>query len=366
MTGASPSTTVVWGTGNIGRTAIRTVLAHRHLSLADVIVHNPAKVGQDAGVLAQVDPVGVLATDDADAVLARRPNAVVYAASGDTRPDEALADILQCLRAGANVVTPAIYGLLHPGTANARLLAKVNDACAEGGASFYVSGIDPGWAQDILPLLVSGVSGKIDEIRVQELFDYSTYDAPEIVREVIGFGKPMDYLPPMLIPSVPTMIWGPMIHTMADGLGVVVEEIEESIERLALDEAVDTVQGRFDEGTQGAFRFEVAGIVDGVPRLVVEHITRIASEVAPDWPQPAAGKSGEHRLVIEGRPRIEMSIHATDDSENPADGGNATAAARLVNVIPAVAASENRVLGTLDLPPVVGGGLGQTFSAALR
>jgi hypothetical protein len=348
---------VVWGTGNVGRTALRTVLAHRGLELVDVIVSNPAKVGRDAGELAGIEPVGVVATDDDAAVLARRPDAVVYAASGDTRPDEALDDVLACLRAGANVVTPAIYGLLHPPTANPQLLARVDAACAEGGSSIYVSGIDPGWAQDILPLLVSGVAGRIDEIRVQELFDYSTYDAPEIVREVIGFGKPLDQLPPMLIPTVPTMIWGPMIHTMADGLGVVVDDITESIERIELDDAVDTVQGRFDAGTQGAFRFEVTGIVEGVPRLVVEHITRISPELAPDWPTPAPGKTGEHRLIIEGSPRIEMSIHATDGSDNPADGGNATAAARLVNAIPAVVAAENRTLGTLDLPPVVGGGL---------
>jgi hypothetical protein len=350
-------TVVVWGTGNVGRTALRTVMAHRSLDLVDVVVSNPAKVGRDAGELAGVDPVGILATDDADAVLARRPDAVVYAASGDTRPDDALADVLACLRAGTSVVTPAIYGLLHPATANERLRATVDAACDEGGSSLYVSGIDPGWAQDILPLLVSGVSGRIDQIRVQELFDYSTYDAPEIVREVIGFGKPLDQLPPMLLPSVPTMIWGPMIHTMADGLGVEVDEITESIERLELDAPVDTVQGRFEAGTQGAFRFEVTGIVEGAPRLVVEHVTRISPELAPDWPTPAPGKTGEHRLIVEGSPRIELSIHATDGTDNPADGGNATAAARLVNAIPAVIAAPNRALGTLDLPPVVGGGL---------
>lgn len=348
---------VVWGTGNIGRTAVRSVVAHRGLDLVDVVVSNPAKIGKDAGELADIDPIGVVATDDSAAVLARRPDAVVYAASGDTRPDDALADVLACLRAGANVVTPAIYGLLHPPTANPRLLAKANEACAEGDSSVYVSGIDPGWAQDILPLLVSGVSGRLDEIRIQELFDYSTYDAPEIVREVIGFGKPLEELPPMLIPSVPTMIWGPMIHTLADGLGVEVDEITESIERLELDEAVDTVQGTFDAGTQGAFRFEVTGVVEGAPRLVIEHITRISPELAPDWPKPATGKTGEHRLIIEGSPRIEISIHATDGTDNPADGGNATAAARLVNAIPAVVAADRGVLGTLDLPTVVGGGL---------
>ena len=99
----------------------------------------------------------------------------------------------------------------------------------------------------------------------------------------------------------------------------------------------------------------------GEPRLVVEHVTRISPELAPHWPQPAPGKVGEHRLVVEGRPRIEMSIHATDGTDNPADGGNATAAARLVNAIPALVAAEPGVKGTLDLPPVMGGGLGATL-----
>ncbi|HWN32309.1 MAG TPA: hypothetical protein VNP03_06170 [Pseudonocardia sp.] len=41
--------TVVWGTGNVGRAAIRAVEAHPALQLAAVLVHNPGKVGRDAG-----------------------------------------------------------------------------------------------------------------------------------------------------------------------------------------------------------------------------------------------------------------------------------------------------------------------------
>ena len=36
---------VVWGTGNVGRPAIRAVAAHRDLELVGVVVSNPAKVG---------------------------------------------------------------------------------------------------------------------------------------------------------------------------------------------------------------------------------------------------------------------------------------------------------------------------------
>ena len=45
---------VVWGTGNVGRPAIRAVAAHRDLELAGVIVANPDKVGVDAGALADL------------------------------------------------------------------------------------------------------------------------------------------------------------------------------------------------------------------------------------------------------------------------------------------------------------------------
>src|SRR5215216_4162700 len=94
--------TAVWGTGNVGRFAVRAVEAHPALSLAGVLVHNPDKVGRDAGDLAGLDrELGVLATDDIDAVLAAKPQAVVYAASGDIRPDEALADVQRAIRAGA-------------------------------------------------------------------------------------------------------------------------------------------------------------------------------------------------------------------------------------------------------------------------
>jgi hypothetical protein len=99
--------TVVWGTGNVGRAAIRAVAAHPLLELTAVIVHNPDKVGRDAGELALLDRhLGVAATSNVADVFATHPDALVYAASGDIRPDEALADITVALRHGCVVVTP--------------------------------------------------------------------------------------------------------------------------------------------------------------------------------------------------------------------------------------------------------------------
>src|SRR4051794_33588023 len=105
MTQGSARRVVVWGTGNVGRPALRAVAAHRDLELAGVIVANPAKLGRDGGELAGIDPLGVLATDDTSIAFADDIDAVVYCATGDTRPDDALADLTACLRAGTNVVS---------------------------------------------------------------------------------------------------------------------------------------------------------------------------------------------------------------------------------------------------------------------
>ncbi|MFF4318090.1 dihydrodipicolinate reductase [Streptomyces sp. NPDC001568] len=349
--------TVVWGTGNVGRAAIRAVEAHPALKLTAVIVHNPDKVGRDAGELAGLEYLlGVAATDDVEAVLAARPAAVVYAASGDVRPDDALADLVRAVSAGAAVVSPALYPLYDHRNAPPEFRDPVLAAVAEGGGSLFASGVDPGWGNDVLPLLLSGLGTTIDVIRCQEIFDYSTYDQPDSVRYLVGMGQPMDFEPMMLMPSVPTMVWGGQVRMMARALGVELDEIRETSDRRALDTTVTTrTMGDFEAGTQGAIRFEVQGIVEGEPRIVIEHVTRIHASCAPDWPSPPDG-AGAHRVIIEGRPRIEVTIEATDEGENRSAGGNATAVGRLVGAIDWLVAAEPGLYDALDIPlrPAVG------------
>jgi hypothetical protein len=252
-------------------------------------------------------------------------------------------------------VSTSFYPLLHPASAPRELLAVIEPACADGDTSVFVSGIDPGWALDILPALVSGVGAGITEIRVQELFNYALYDQPDVVREVIGFGGPMDETPLMLLEFSLDMVWAPMVRVLADFLGVEVEAIEIEVERRPLARSVAVPgMGRFDEGTQGAFRFEVRGVVAGKPLLVVEHVTRIDDECAPDWPR-SHSPGGEHKVVLTGHPNLVVSIHGTEPGEpGAAGGGNATAANRIVNAIPAVCAAPAGPLSPLDLPAVTG------------
>ena len=201
------------------------------------------------------------------------------------------------------MVTPAVYALYDPRNAPAALRGPAAGRRPRaGGAALFVSGVDPGWGNDLLPVLVSGLAGEVEQVRCQEIFDYSTYDAPDAVRLLVGMGEPMDYEPPMVAPGVPTMVWGGQVRMIARALGVELDEVRETLERRPLEEDVTTALGLFEAGTQGALRFEVQGIVDGEPVIVVEHVTRIAPGVAPDWPVPPDGGDGAHKVVIEGRP----------------------------------------------------------------
>jgi hypothetical protein len=169
-------------------------------------------------------------------------------------------------------------------------------------------------------------------------------------------GQPMDYEPPMLSATVPTMVWGGQVRLMARALGVELDEIRETLDRRPLDATVSTkTMGEFEAGTQGAVRFEVQGIVEGEPRIVIEHVTRIHASCAPDWPTPPDG-DGAHRVVIEGRPRIEVTVEATDEGGNRSAGGNATAVGRLVSAIDWLVDAEPGLYDALDVPlrPAVG------------
>lgn len=347
---------VVWGTGNVGRPAIRAVLAHNDLELVGVIVSSPAKVGRDAGEIAGVAPAGVLATADWQGLLHQaKPDALVYAANADIRGAEAFMELLACLEAGVNVVSTAFYPLLYPPCGLEAAVGPVRSACIKGGSSVFVSGIDPGWAMDILPLMASGVVADIREIRVQEIFNYGLYDQPQVVREVIGFGQGMAQLPRMLEDFSLKMVWEPVVRIMASALEYPLDSVETFVERRPLEQTVDVPgMGIFEKGTQGAFRFEVRGIRNGVTRLVVEHITRIDDRCAPDWPYPPKGQ-GCHQVLIKGSPDLVISVHGHDAVEpGPAGGGNGSAANRIVNAIPAVCAAAPGILTPLDLPGITG------------
>ena len=101
------------------------------------------------------------------------------------------------------------------------------------------------------------------------------------------------------------------------------------------------------------FRSEVTGVVGGRPRLVVEHVTRMHDDLAPEWPRGEGG----YEVIIEGVPRMVCRLDMEDEHGDHAVGGVVLTATRLVNAIPSVVEASPGFLSALDLPLITGRGL---------
>jgi len=353
----APHRVVVWGTGNVGRHALAGVAARPDLELAGVWVSSNAKAGRDAGELAGLGrDLGVRATSDRHAVLELAPDCVVHTAMADHRLTEALDDLALLLRGGCNVVSSGPVFLQFPyGVVPPEMIDPVRQAAEAGGASLWVNGVDPGFANDALPLALSGICERIDELRCVEVLNYATYDQPMVLFDIMGFGKRPSEVPMLLQPGVLTMAWGSVVRQLAAGLGVELDDVEEFYERELAPDTFAIASGTVEAGTVAGLHFEVRGIRGGRAVIVLEHVTRLRDDIAPRWPQPAG--QGCYRVVARGEPNytLDLQLLGSDGDHNTA--GLKATAMRLVNAVPAVVAASPGLLSALDLPLVTGRGL---------
>jgi hypothetical protein len=345
---------IQWSTGNVGTAALRCIIGHPELELVGVWVHSDAKAGKDAGELCGLPATGVLATNDADALLALDADCVSYTATADLRPMDAITDMARILDSGKNVVSSSVVAAIWPLHLEPSMRKPLDDACTARGVSCFTSGIDPGWANDILPLMLAGTCEDIEHLRVMEIVNYKDYEQPTVLFDTMGFGKALDAKPLLLIPGVLTFAWGGVIKVLAEGLGVEIDEIREVHERRPAPEKIDLGFGVIEPGTTAALRFEVQGIVGGEARIVLEHVTRLDDDLCPEWPQPIG--AGGYRVVVTGTPSYQCDVQMTA-RPGQGDPGVIGTAGRIVNAIPDVCAAAPGLLSALDLPLVTGKGL---------
>ncbi|KMO79956.1 NAD(P)H-dependent amine dehydrogenase family protein [Mycolicibacterium obuense] len=345
------------GTGNCGSLTLRQLIEDPRFELTGVWVSSADKLGKDAAELAHLDgATGVRAVGDLSTIIADAPDCVVYCAMGDIRPKEALADVRAFLEAGINVVGSSPGFLAYPwGVIGERAIERVESVARQGNASVFVTGVDPGFVTDLLPLALAGTCARVSQIRTMEIADYATYDGATVMFDVMGFGNEIGDLPFLYQPGVLSAAWGVAIRQLAAGLGVEIDEITDSVEQEPAPEDFDVAVGTIKKGTVAAVRFQIQGLVGSEPVIVVEHITRLRNDLRPDWAQPAQ-EGGSYRVEITGEPSYVMDICPTSRNGDHNYAAILAAAGRIVNAIPDVVAAEAGVRTTLDLPLVAGAG----------
>jgi 4-hydroxy-tetrahydrodipicolinate reductase len=355
-----PYRIIQWGTGSVGTHALRMIVERPDFTLAGLRVYNPEKVGADAGVLLDVDPIGVVATDDVEAIVALDADCVSYTPLGGTLAGghSAIDDICLLLASGKNVISSAVEDLayLAPGiqlpAAGPDAYARLNAACRDGHASFFHVGVNPGFAMDIWPMQLSRLCRRIDLLRVSEIVDMSTYASIHMVRDAIGFGLAPDASAPLdeHFSDVYRSPFYLSMRMLADALRVELDEVRYHREVAVTDRNLSIAAGTIEAGTVAAMKLHLDGILYGRAAIAFEWVWRVSNEVAPDWPV------GDSRWVlhIEGDPTVDSEIALATNF----DAGRATSlavATLVLNAVPTVCQAQPGLINNLNLPPHGGG-----------
>jgi len=340
---------VVWSTGGIGSIAIRAVHQRHDMELVGVWVHTPEKVGQDAGELAGGEAIGIRATNDADALIALRPDCVVYAASGPQRDAAAVPDYVRFLQAGINVVSTTSTRLVFPRACDVIVQDQMSEAAKAGKASFYASGIFPGFASDQLPLLLSTQSMNIKTVRATEISLNDHYPVASVMMDAMGFGRKLDFEPTLSKPGYIEKTWSAPIYLIADALGAKVQEVRGCLDRELTHRPIEVAFGTIEAETCGAVRTRAIGIINGREAIIIDHIIRMARDVAPNW--PSSEHDATYNVSIEGFPNIECSMTmGYGVGHDAGESAMAASAMRIVNAIPYVIDAKPGLLSSNELP----------------
>jgi hypothetical protein len=339
---------IQWATGGVGRAAVEAVASHPELELVGAWVHSSDKSGRDVGEICGIGPLGVKATCDVEALIAREADCVLYAPMMANK-----SQVLRLLESGKNLVTPLDW--FYPGS---REVADLEAACQKGGVSLHGTGIHPGGITERFPLMVSALSRAITHVRAEEFSDIRTYGAPLVVGEVMLFGKTPEQA--SRSPMLELLAGGftQSIDMVADVLGFALDREKRTRHEMALATApIDSPIGPIQPGHVAAQRFTWEGTVGGEAVITVRTNWFMGQEnLEPAW---SFGPEGERfEVEITGDPSSKLSFHGWHPESIEAglrrNAGIVATATHCVSAIPYVCAAAPGVRTYLDLPLVAG------------
>jgi len=336
---------VQWATGNIGTRALREVIRHPDLDLVGVLVYDVEKHGVDAGVLCGLDPVGVAATTDRDAIFLLGADCVLHM----PRLFE-LDDVVTLLELGTNVVSTRgelFAGAHRLGEGRERILA----ACAGGNASVYATGSSPGFITDALPLALLSMQRHVDSIEIEEFANLSKRDSPHMLFEQMGFARPIEGFDTSRA-SYLLAEFQPPLALLAEAAGRPADDWTGAGEVAAARHDTALAAGDLPAGTVGALRTTIVGRSGGSPVVRFTASWYCTPDVEPAWDLRPTG----WRVRVHGDAPFDVALPFPIPLEDLGSYTPAYTANRPVNAIPYVCAAPPGILTTTDLPVITPAG----------
>ncbi|WP_007511178.1 hypothetical protein [Pseudofrankia saprophytica] len=325
---------VQWTTGKTGSAAVRGMVDHPVLDLVGCYAHSADKVGRDVGELCGIDPIGVTATDDVDALLALEPDCVSYMAY---RPN--FDHLERILESGANVVS-TMYMMAGFGYGE-QATHRLRDACLRGGSSLYASGIYPGHAP-MVALAASAMCSRVERLSILESLDISGYANEQMFRAQ-GFDLDPDDPAAREACEASCGSFKDQIPVLARALGVRIDGVGFRVEFATANQDTDFGYMTVKKGRIAGFKGTVSGDKDGRSLIECSFVWKLGEDMTPNWPVT-------HGYVIEldGVPGVRVRLEPQGDHLD----GTVTTAMPAVNAIPLVCAAQPGIVNLMDLPLV--------------
>ncbi|HET6734106.1 dihydrodipicolinate reductase [Mycobacterium sp.] len=333
---------VQWATGTIGRYALRAIIEHPHMVLAGVYVHGVDKVGRDAGELCGTTSTGVMTTNSLDDIVDLRPDCVLYMPSVLD-----LAEVCRLLASGINVVTTC-GTFHHPPSLDPDIGAKVQRACDLGGASIHSTGSSPGFITEAIPLVLTSIQRRIDGLTIDEYADLSQRNSPELLFDVMGFGRPAGVFEQFRADYLRSS-FGPSLRLVADAIGLPLDAVEASGELATASTDTTIAAGTLPAGSTAAQRITIAGLRAGKTLLQFRATWYCTTDFEPAWD---VRDTGWH-VSVDGDAPLEVDIRMPIPLDRMAAVTPAYTANRAVNALPYVCSAGPGIHTTFDLPQVV-------------
>ncbi|MGQ0624000.1 MAG: NAD(P)H-dependent amine dehydrogenase family protein [Sporichthyaceae bacterium] len=334
---------IQWATGSQGQLGIAMVTAANrpHLELVGCWVFSAEKAGADAGTLAGVDPAGVAATTDVDALIDLDADCVIYS------PFFADWDVVcRLLESGKNVLTQVGDIFLLAGEKRERLQA----ACQTGGVSLYAAGINPGFFSDRLCATLTTLCSEVEHIQCCEYSDGPpTGLSPYMLFEGIGFGWTQERLKNELPLLFASKLHDDMFFSsgdfIANALGFSVDERRTEYRWAMADRDINAFGRVTNAGTVGAVSPLFRMLENGRERMLFSQCWKLDPSVPIEWGYDRRPKSF-YQIKITGRPSFELFWEPAGDGM--ADAVHVTAAS-VVNAIPFVCDAPPGIRTQIDL-----------------
>lgn len=326
------------GPGGLGLCAIREIRRLPEMELAAVLAYSPAKNGKDAGELAGIGPVGVEVTTDFDKFVACDVDCVLYTGRdfGDWRSD---AEILRLLEAGRNVITMLPYHYLK--SRGADVEARFRQAAEKGGATLHGSGITPGYFNERMALLATGLTNAVTHVRFQEFFNAEPLAGALETLQMFGFGSPKEVAEQnqAVAMMAENYLRQPILFA-ADALGIKLDRVERRAQMQVAPVDIETPAATIKAGTIGTVSYAWTAYANGKPFYTTEVYWYLG-----DVMRPAAAVGNDFWTIeVEGRPSLRVTVASQASYEEniyikpdePTPPGYTMTVVTMVQAIPAV------------------------------